>query len=123
MRIEQRLLQYFRTYHRETEPTLQRIQRDISMEERTITDKQIRAGLLELLKERYIDLDMYSGRYRLVNYVTPIFQKSKDSKIPIVITLDEEKYRQMRIYAQRKGVSFSNLIENLFAKCITDTIK
>lgn len=123
MTIEQRLLQYFRTYHRETEPTLQRIQRDISMAERTITDKQIRAGLLELLKERYIDLDMYSGRYRLVNYVTPIFQKSKDSKIPIVITLDEEKYRQMRIYAQRKGVSFSNLIENLFAKCITDTKK
>ena len=123
MNIEQRLLKYFRTYHRETEPNLQRIQRDISMEERTITDKQIRAGLLELLKEKYIDLDMYSGRYRLVNYVTPIFQKSKDSKIPIVITLDEEKYRQIRIYAQKKGVSLSELIENLFAKCITDTKK
>lgn len=118
MNIEQELLEYFQTFHRTTTPNFKRIARDIRFKNRTFSYQDVRNGLLELMRNKYIGLN--EGRYFLADSIETTYRERYLSKSPIVIFIEDGLLNQMKILAQQEGITLSRLGESFFAKCMNE---
>ena len=115
-KLEQRVLDYFRTFHTNSSPNLDRIYRDLKFQIPELRKTYLKTSLLNLLTNKYLTVS--DGKYTLIDTYQTIYKERLYNRTPVNFFLNEGIYNHLKNLAQQNGVTIQTYIEKIVAEYI-----
>jgi len=116
--LEQKVLVYFRTFHQNSQPHLDRIFRDLKFQIPELKKYDLKNALLNLLQNKFITV--HEGKYNLIDYYCLEYSERYLVRTPIIFHLEQGISNQIKRLAQNEGVTIQTYLEKIVAEYINN---